>query len=297
MSKFGKRSSAEDVTSGLDLSGKTAVVTGINSGIGLETGRVLSMRGAQVVGTARTIEKAEAACAGFSGKTIAIECELSDPASVAGAIARIGESVDRIDMLIANAGIMALPTLETVNGMELQFATNHLGHFQLVTGLLDKLEQGARIVMVSSSAHKQAPSGGIDFENLDGSKSYSAFRAYGRSKLANVLFANELSRRLSDRGITANSLHPGVIQTNLGRHMNPLIGMAFGIFGFWALKNVAQGAATTCYVAVHPDNEKVTGKYFSDCSQSRPLAISQSEELGKELWNFSDARVQELNSG
>ena len=150
--------------------------------------------------------------------------------------------------------------------------------------------------MVSSSAHKQAPNGGIDFDNLDGSKSYSAFRAYGRSKLANVLFANELSRRLSDQGITANSLHPGVIQTNLGRHMNPLIGMAFGIFGFWAIKNVAQGAATTCYVAAHPDNEKVTGKYFSDCSQSRPLAISQSKELAKELWQFSDARVQELSS-
>ncbi len=296
MANFGKRSTAEDVTEGADLAGKTALVTGINSGIGEEAGRVLSMRGARVIGTARTLEKAETACGTFSGETIAVECELSDPASVAGAIRRVSEAVDRIDILIGNAGIMALPKLETVNGMELQFATNHLGHYQLVTGLLDRMGQGSRIVLVSSSAHFQAPSVGIDFDNIDGSSSYSAFRAYGQSKLANVLFANELARRLKDRNVTANSLHPGVIQTNLGRHMNPLIGIAFGIFGFWAFKTIAQGAATTCYVAAHSDNENVTGKYFADCKQVPALAISGSEELAGRLWEYSEDRVQALTA-
>ena len=213
--EFGKRSTAEDVTRGVDLTGKIALVTGVNSGIGAETLRVLALRRAHVVGTARTQAKAEAGCAVASGSTTPLACELTDLESVRACVAAIKGQFDQLDIIVANAGIMALPELQLVRGVEAQFATNHLGHFLLVTSLLDHLAQGARIVMVSSSAHRGAPKGGIDFDNLSGSKGYSALRTYGRSKLANVLFANSLARRLEGRA-TVNSLHPGVIATNLG---------------------------------------------------------------------------------
>lgn len=293
MSKFNKRTTAEQVTDGIDLSGKVAVVTGVNSGIGNETARVLALRGARILGTARTLEKASEACNTFGNAATPVECELEDLSSIRSAIDTVGSSTDRIDILIANAGIMALPKLETVNGLEKQFATNHIGHFLLVTGLLAliKAADSARIVIVSSAAHRQAPAGGIEFDNLDGGKGYSPWRAYGQSKLANVLFANELARQLKDDGVSVNSLHPGVIATNLGRYMNPLIGMAFGLFGFWTMKNVGQGAATSCYLAAHPDVKDVTGRYFSDCREANPLALARSEDLAKQLWDKSEQLV------
>lgn len=293
MAKFNKRSSAEQVTDGIDLSGKVALVTGINSGIGNETARVLALRGARVLGTARTLDKANEACGALTGDLVAIECELTDPASVNAAVESIRSNTDSIDILVANAGVMALPKLELANGLEKQFATNHMGHFTLITGLLSQIKaaDSARVVIVSSAAHMQAPAEGIEFDNLDGHKSYSGWKAYGQSKLANILFANELARRLKETGVTVNSLHPGVIATNLGRHMNPLIGLAFGLFGFWMMKNVAQGAATSCYLAVHPDLAGITGKYYSDCQQKAPHTLSQSEELADRLWKKSEALV------
>ncbi len=293
MAKFNKRSSAEQVTDGIDLSGKVALVTGINSGIGNETARVLALRGARVFGTARTLDKANEACGALAGDLVAIECELTDPASVKSAVESIRSNTDSIDILVANAGVMALPKLELANGLEKQFATNHMGHFTLITGLLSQIKaaDSARVVIVSSAAHMQAPAEGIEFDNLDGHKSYSGWKAYGQSKLANILFANELARRLKETGVTVNSLHPGVIATNLGRHMNPLIGLAFGLFGFWMMKNVAQGAATSCYLAVHPDLAGITGKYYSDCQQTAPHELSQSEDLADRLWKESAALV------
>jgi WW domain-containing oxidoreductase len=290
MAKFNKRSSAEQVTDGIDLSGKVALVTGINSGIGNETARVLALRGARVFGTARTLDKANEACGALTGDLVAIECELTDPASVNAAVESIKSNTECIDILVANAGVMALPKLELVNGLEKQFATNHMGHFTLITGLLSQIKaaDSARVVIVSSAAHMQAPAEGIEFDNLDGHKSYSGWKAYGQSKLANVLFANELARRLKETGVTVNSLHPGLITTNLGRHMNPLIGLAFGLFGFWMMKNVGQGAATSCYLAVHPDLEGITGKYYSDCQQTAPHPLSQSEVLADDLWKKSE---------
>lgn len=290
MAKFNKRSSAEQVTDGIDLSGKVALVTGINSGIGNETARVLALRGARVFGTARTLDKANEACSALTGDLVAIECELTDPASVRAAVESIRSKTDSIDILVANAGVMALPKLELANGLEKQFATNHMGHFTLITGLLSQLKaaDSARVVIVSSAAHMQAPAEGIEFDNLDGHKSYSGWKAYGQSKLANVLFANELARRLKETGVTVNSLHPGLIATNLGRHMNPLIGLAFGLFGFLMMKNVGQGAATSCYLAVHPDLAGITGKYFSDCQETAPHKLSQSEELASRLWMKSE---------
>ena len=128
----------------------------------------------------------------------------------------------------------------------------------------------------------------IDFENLKSDKGYSAFRTYGRSKLANVLFTNQLARQFEGTPHTANSLHPGLIATNLGRHMNPLIGLAFGLFGFWAMKTVPQGAATSCYLAANPDVEGVSGKYFSDSQLAKALPISNDESLAIRLWDESE---------
>src|SRR5271156_4638113 len=200
---FGYSSTAEDVTAGLSLAGKTILVTGCNSGLGLETMRVLALRGAHVIGTSRTQAKADAAGRSVGGKTTGLACELADPRSVRACIAAIQQQDHRLDAIIANAGIMALPKLETAFGYELQFFTNHIGHFMLVTGLLDALKPDGRVVMLSSAAHRMAPAGGIDFDNLDGRKGYKPWRFYGQSKMANLLFAKELARRFSHRGQAA----------------------------------------------------------------------------------------------
>ena len=167
---------ADQVTEGVDLGGQTALVTGVNSGIGTETMRVLASRGARVIGTARTVEKASDACSTVPGDTMPLACELTDPDSIAACVAAIGDT--HLDIVVANAGIMALPRLEQVRGLEKQFATNHLGHFQLLTSLLDNLTNGdSRVAIVSSSAHRQAPKAGIEFNNLSGEDGYSGFRA------------------------------------------------------------------------------------------------------------------------
>jgi NAD(P)-dependent dehydrogenase (short-subunit alcohol dehydrogenase family) len=203
-SGFGYGSTAEESTQGLDLSGRTYLVTGANSGLGLETVRVLSLRGARVIAAARTAQKAQAACGGFGAKVHPVACELSDPACVA-AVKAYGAPLDAI---ILNAGVMGLPKLQQAHGYELQFFTNHIGHFILATGLLGQLADKGRVVALSSSAHQFAPNAGIEFDNLSGERGYSPWRAYGQSKLANLLFAKELARRLAGTGKTANALHP-----------------------------------------------------------------------------------------
>lgn len=281
---------AQDVTRGIDLSGRLAVVTGVNSGIGLETARVLAVRGARVIGLARTLDSATAACARLSGQVEPLACELTDPDSIRLCAQHIlDKQTNGVHMLILNAGIMALPRLEQVRGIEKQFATNHLGHFLLTHFLQPALghQQPVRVVVVSSAAHRQAPRAGIDFDNLSGDKGYSSFRAYGQSKLANVLFANELARRLP-AGSTANSLHPGVIRTNLGRNMQGPLPLLMGVFFFPFMKSPEQGAATTCYVATSPAVDGVTGRYFADCHEARPSGISLDQALAKRLWTTSE---------
>lgn len=287
---FGKRSTAEDVTRGIDLTGKVALVTGVNSGIGAETLRVLASRGAHVIGTARTLEKAQQGCAQADGKTTALACELTDLDSIRACAASVAGQFDKLDIIVANAGIMALPKLEQVRGIEKQFATNHLGHFLLITSLMDRLRDGARVVMVSSDGHKGAPKEGIQFDNLSGAKGYSSFRAYGQSKLANILFARSLAKRLEGRG-TANSLHPGVIRTNLGRHMNPLLSALLGIFFIPFAKSIAQGAATSCLLAVNPSVQGVTGRYYSDCQDASSSANAKDDALAERLWEVSEELV------
>ena len=285
---FGYGSTAEDVTEGLDLSGRTILLTGCNSGIGKETLRVLANRGAHVIAAARTLEKAQAACNEVGGETTPVACELSEPASVQACAAQIIALGRPLDAIICNAGIMALPTLNQKFGYELQFFTNHIGHFMLVTSLLDSLAAKGRVVMVSSDAHHRAPREGIQFDNLTGEREYGALANYGQSKLANLLFANHLAKRLEGTGKTANSLHPGVIHTNLARSMNPIAKGALAIAAPLVLKSVAEGAATQCYLAVHPNVEGVAGKYFSDCNVGKSSRHGRDVEMAAKLWEVSE---------
>src|SRR6195256_5293877 len=240
-SGFGYGTTAAQATEGMSLAGRTMLVTGCNSGLGLETMRVLALRGARVVGTARTTEKAREACASVTGRTVPLACELSEPASVRECVASVVAAGIRLDAMICNAGIMGLPKLERVHGYESQFFTNHIGHFILVTGLLGRLTESGRVVMLSSTAHARAKEGGIEFDNLDGGKGYDPWRCYGQSKFANLLFAKELARRLAGTRRTANAVHPGVIRTNLIRH-NPILNMVAAVFSPLFLKTVGQGA-------------------------------------------------------
>lgn len=294
-SGFGYGSTAEDVTEGLDLKGKTVLITGCNSGIGKESFRVLAKRGAHIIAAARSVEKAQATAdeLGVSEQATAVACELSEPDSVRACVEAVKALGRPVDVLMLNAGIMALPELQTAHGYELQFLTNHIGHFILSQGLLETLSDDARVVALSSAGHQHTPRGGIDFENLDGSKGYDAWRFYGQSKLANLLFALELGRRFEGTGRQAYSVHPGVINTNLTRHMNAVLTTIFGFFESLTLKSVEQGAATQCYVAVHPD-VKASGAYFADCNRTKTSRHGQDMELAKRLWEESERIVEGL---
>jgi WW domain-containing oxidoreductase len=291
---FGYNSTAEEVTEGLSLDGKTMLVTGCNSGLGLEAMRVLALRGARVAGTARTVAKAKEACDSVKGATVPLACELSDPASVRACVAEVKKQDLKLDAIICNAGIMALPKLEKAHGYELQFFTNHIGHFILVTGLLDQLTDTGRVVMLSSSAHTRAPKGGIELDNLDGAKNYTAWGNYGQSKMANILFAKELARKFEGTKKTANAVHPGVIATNLGRHMNPFLRVPFGALAPLLLKTVPQGAATEVFVAASPKVDGISGEYFADCNVTTPRADARDAELAKKLWAKSEEIVAAL---
>jgi NAD(P)-dependent dehydrogenase (short-subunit alcohol dehydrogenase family) len=293
-SGFGYGSTAEQVTEGLNLRGRTMLVTGANSGIGLETVRVLGKRGVRVFAAARTEEKARAAHGGLAGDFVPIACELSNPSSVRACVESLKSQKARLDAVICNAGIMALPKLERAFGYELQFFTNHIGHFLLVTGLLDTLAENGRVVVLSSAAHGSAPSEGIQFDNLSGDRGYNPWAAYGQSKLANLLFAKELSRRLAGTGKTANAVHPGVIRTNLTRSMPGIVGVAMSVASPLALKSTAQGAATQCYVATHPSLGGVSGEYFADCNVARSSRLSRDPALAKRLWEESERIVAGL---
>ena len=292
---FGYSSTAEEVTAGLSLAGRRVLVTGCNSGLGLETLRVLALRGAHVIGAARTLDKAQAACAAVGGSTSAVACELTDPASVAGCAASVRAAAP-LDALICNAGIMAPPRLQQAHGYELQFFANHIGHFMLVMALLPALSPQGRVVMLSSAAHRRAPRGGIEFDNLSGERGYRPFSAYGQSKMANLLFAKELARRLGTGARTAVAVHPGVIATNLGRYMGGIAAsIFFGVGSLLFLKSIPQGAATQCFAAVHPQAAALSGAYLADCQVARPRADAEDPALARRLWEVSEQIVARLS--
>ncbi|KAJ7556970.1 hypothetical protein O6H91_05G106400 [Diphasiastrum complanatum] len=205
-----------------------------------------------------------------------------------------------LNILINNAGVMASPYQLSKDGIEMQFATNHVGPFLLTYLLMDKMKETAResgiegrIINVSSVGHTfLAPKGGIAFDTINNEAKYNPWKAYGQSKLANVLHASELSRQLKEQGvnITTNSVHPGAINTNLLRHI-PMYKGAKAILNhlgmFIGFRTVTQGASTQCFVALNPKAKGVTGKYFSDCKEVKPSKYARDPDLAKKLWDFS----------
>jgi len=291
---FGYATTAEEATAGCDLRGKTMLVTGCNSGLGRETARVLALRGARVVATARTVEKARDACAGLAGDFLPVACELAETASVRACVAAVKAGAAPLDAILCNAGVMAIPTPQQKFGWELHLFTNHIGHFILVTGLLDRLAPAGRVVVTASRAHRRAPAAGIEFDNLSGERGYAPMKAYGISKLANVLFSRELARRLGGNGQTSNALHPGVIATNITRTIPSVARLAMRALAPIMLKTIPQGAATQCYLAASPAVAQVTGGYFSDCNPEETTAAGRDMAMAARLWQQSEALVARL---
>jgi NAD(P)-dependent dehydrogenase (short-subunit alcohol dehydrogenase family) len=291
---LGYGTTAEEATAGCDLTGKTVLVTGCSSGLGLQTIRALALRGARVLATARTVEKARDACAGLKGDFLPLACELSDPASVRACVAAVKGGAAPLDAIVGNAGVMAIPTPQQKFGWELHLFTNHIGHFILITGLLDRLAPSGRVVVVASNAHRRAPAAGIEFDNLSGERGYEPMKAYGASKLANILFTRELGRRLGNGAQTANTLHPGVISTGITRTIPALAQMAMKMASPFILKTPAQGAATQCYLATSPAVAKVTGAYYADCNPSETTPLAHDASLAARLWQESEALVARI---
>lgn len=271
-------STGEEVTRGLDLTGKTAVVTGCNSGIGFETMRVLALRGAHVIGTARTVEKGRDACARVKGRATPVVLELTDFDSVVECSKQIRANTPHIDILILNAGII-LDRHEQVDGLEKQFVVNHLGHFLFANRLLDRVKSApqGRVVTLGSGNHRDPPPGGIQFDNLAGNGWYK--RGYHHSKLANGLFSLELSQRLAGTRATSNCVTPGPVRTNILRYTDASTAHQ--------TKSPQQGAATPCYVATHPSLAKISGEYFKDCSPAPQSDLQKDAAMARRLWEVS----------
>jgi WW domain-containing oxidoreductase len=277
--EFARRSTADHVLAGIDLTGKHILVTGCNSGLGFATMNAFAANGASVIGLARTFESASRACALASPACIPVGCDLSNFDSIAAALDTIRRLSIPLDSIVANAAAANLPSLETRYGVERQFLTNHIGHFMLVNGAADLLRDGsARIVMVSSGASiSQAPSEGIMFGNLDGHQFYDPSIFYAQSKLANALYAKELSRRLAARGIAANSADPGTARTGIRK----------GFFRRLFAKTAAQAAATQALLAASPEASGITGEYWWNCKISKGNALLQDAVLAERLWDVS----------
>jgi len=298
---FNAESTAAEVIAGIDLTDRRAIVTGGASGIGIETARALAGAGAEVTLAVRNVEAGERTAADIVDSTgnkqvLVAPLDLADQASVASFVAGWDGP---LHILVNNAGIMASPLMRTPQGWELQFATNHLGHFALATGLHDALAAAgnARVVSVSSSAHHQSP---VVFEDIHFERrEYSPWSAYGQSKTANVLFAVEGSKRWAADGITINALMPGGIRTNLQRYVDPeeierLRQAAGATDNMW--KTPEQGAATSILLATSPLLDGIGGRYFDDCNEAEVGKLSARNgvaeyaldpEAAARLWQVS----------
>lgn len=290
---FGKRSTADQVLAGIDLTGQRFLVTGCNSGLGFETMNALAANGAAVIGLARSIDAAARACALANPTCVPVACDLADFDSIATAVRTIRTLPGSLDAIVANAGVANLPSARVRYGVEMHFLVNHIGHFVLLNELSGRLrDNGGRIVVVSGSASlNQAPAEGILFDNLDGSRSYSPQIFYGQSKLANALYAKELSRRLGNRGITVNAVDPGASRTALDRHANsgkrPLASL---LSRFWS-KTPAQGAATQTFLAASPEVAGISGEYWADCKMTQGNPLIADDGLALHLWDISEEIV------
>jgi NAD(P)-dependent dehydrogenase (short-subunit alcohol dehydrogenase family) len=279
--KFGPKSTADEVLSGIDLKGKRLLITGVSSGIGLETARSLVSHGASVTGAVRNIAKAQAATASVrdaasrgGGHVELVMLDLASLQSVRDCADQLLADSRRFDVIIANAGIMATPFGRTTDGFEIQFGTNHLGHFALISRIQPLLADGGRLVVLSSQAHRVAD---VDVEDPNFERqAYEPFVAYGRSKSANALFAVEFDRPHRDRGIRAASVMPGNSLTDLARHFSQqelqglleAVDKARADAGLEpkALKDIAQAAATPVWAAVVANVEQIGGRYLDDCA-------------------------------
>ena len=318
---FGAESTTEDVLAGRDLSAKRVLITGVSAGLGVETARALAARGATVVGTARDLDKARSALAPHRALGIeAVQSDLASLASVRACADTLDARGERFDVLIANAGIMNAPYGKTTDGFEIQFGTNHLGHFVLVNRLVSRVRDGGRIVILSSAAHRAADvdldrviNGGVANHFIPGFEhaEYSPFIGYGRSKTANILFAVELDRRLRDRGIRATALHPGGVMTELLRHTSrDLLQQMAAQSAVRAdgskgtptkVKTVPQGAATSVWAAFVAPADAIGGRFCEDCRVAeveniaykgvRSYAVDPAR--GASLWALSEAMVGE----
>jgi NAD(P)-dependent dehydrogenase (short-subunit alcohol dehydrogenase family) len=277
---FGATSTTEDVLSGVNLRGKRILVTGVSAGLGVETARSLAAHGAQVVGAARDLTKAEAATTEVrkaadanGGSFDLIELDLASLKSVRACADKLLTEKKPFDVVIANAGVMATPFSLTMDGFETQFGTNHLGHFVLVNRIAALIRTGGRLINLSSAGHRFS-NVELDDPNFERTK-YEPFVAYGRSKTANILFAVAFDQRHRGRGVRGAAVHPGGIQTELARHLEPAqieaiirqVNEAAAAEGKGAFqwKTIPQGAATSVWAGVVAPSEEIGGRYCENC--------------------------------
>lgn len=302
-SPFGYRSTAREVVAGLDLAGKRVVVTGGYSGIGTETVRALAAAGAEVLVGARRVEQAEAVLAGIEGSIAALPLDLADPASIDAFAKAVAARWDSLDILIANAAVMASPLTRDGRGYESQFATNHLGHFQLTARLWPLLAAAgsARVVVLSSIGHRL---NGLDLDDPHFERRlYDKWTAYGQAKSANALFALQLDKLGQRHGVRAFSVHPGGIMTALQRHLTNEEQVAMGWIDAEGnvnerFKTEEQGAATTVWAATSPLLEGAGGVYCENCEVAVPASPEnraggvqphvRDEALAERLWAESE---------
>jgi len=313
---FGATSTTDEVLRGIDLSGKRVLVTGVSAGLGVETARALAAHGAQVVGAARDLSKAQSATAQIraqatsGGSLELVQLDLASLDSVRRCADALLAGGKPFDVIIANAGVMAIPKGTTVDGFEIQFGTNHLGHFVLVNRIASLLRAGSRLVNLSSAGHRYAD---VDLKDPNFEHTpYEEFVAYGRSKTANVLFAVEFDRRHKARGVRATAVHPGGIRTELSRHLTPEVlqkliaeinaAQPKGAAPF-SYKSIPQGAATSVWAACVANAEAIGGRYCENCHVAevvatpglregvRPYALDP--QRAQALWQKSEEMVGE----
>jgi NAD(P)-dependent dehydrogenase (short-subunit alcohol dehydrogenase family) len=319
---FGAKSTTDEVLAGVSLAGKRILVTGVSAGLGVETARALAAHGAHVVGAARDRVKAERAtaqvrkdAAAGGGAFEIVELDLANLASVRACADRLNAEGAKLDLVIANAGVMATPFGHTADGFETQFGTNHLGHFVFVNRIAPLLRDGGRLVELASSGHRFADVD-LDDPNFERTK-YEPFVAYGRSKTANILFAVAFDARHRSRGVRAAAVHPGGIQTELGRHMDAdaMAAMVTRISAQLAAeghtpfqyKTIPQGAATSVWAGLVAPAEAVGGQYCENCHVGRivpddvtitPISegvrcYALNAEHAEALWRKSEEMVGE----
>jgi NAD(P)-dependent dehydrogenase (short-subunit alcohol dehydrogenase family) len=307
MSGFGWASTTDEVLEGKDLSGTSVFITGANSGLGQETARALAVKGAQVIMAGRDQDKLDEAVAAIraavpKAELDMITVDLGSLETIRAATSRARQRFAKIDILINNAGVMATPFTHTADGFEMQFGTNHLGHFALTAELMPLIERGEtrRIVNLSSRGHHMGP---VDFDDPNFvHRPYDPWASYGQSKTANILFTVGLEARFAVLGIHAYAVHPGGIQTNLGRHMTPemmeaLIARVTTSDSGFAWKTIPQGAATTCWAATAEELEGSGGVYCEDChvaevddvsSKGGVRSYALNPSYAEQLWALSE---------